>query len=67
MELFDYGVWASSCQAGDLVLTGTPSGVGSIVPGDQVECALSNSNGAQLATLSFSVEQRTGGYHFKPE
>ncbi|KAI0957680.1 hypothetical protein AcW1_005990 [Taiwanofungus camphoratus] len=54
-------------EEGDLILTGTPSGVGPIVPGDRVECALADSAGKQLATLSFGAVQRRGGYHFVPE
>ncbi|GBE81847.1 Uncharacterized mitochondrial hydrolase [Sparassis crispa] len=55
-----------SLEEGDLILTGTPSGVGPIVPGDQVECAVSDNTGKQLATLTFGVVQRNGGYEFKP-
>ncbi|KAI0928882.1 hypothetical protein AcV5_006309 [Taiwanofungus camphoratus] len=54
-------------EEGDLILTGTPSGVGPIVPGDRVECALADSAGKQLATLGFGAVQRHGGYHFVPE
>ncbi|KAF9065474.1 hypothetical protein BDP27DRAFT_1393568 [Rhodocollybia butyracea] len=44
-------------EEGDLVLTGTPSGVGPLVAGDQVECGLS--------ALSFGVVDREGGYQFQ--
>ncbi|KAJ7633139.1 hypothetical protein FB45DRAFT_914457 [Roridomyces roridus] len=54
-------------EEGDLVLTGTPSGVGPLNPGDLVECALTTSTGEQLATLDFSAIAREGGYQFKPE
>lgn len=54
-------------QEGDLILTGTPSGVGPIVPGDKVECTLKDSTGKQLATLDFNAVQREAGYHYKPE
>jgi len=53
-------------EEGDLILTGTPSGVGPLVPGDKVECTLSDSTGKQLATLNFGVIQREGGYQFAP-
>ncbi|PCH37935.1 hypothetical protein WOLCODRAFT_135941 [Wolfiporia cocos MD-104 SS10] len=53
-------------EAGDLVLTGTPAGVGPLAPGDHVECALTDSAGTQLATLVFDAVQREGGYHFQP-
>ncbi|KAJ3818429.1 hypothetical protein EV361DRAFT_939878 [Lentinula raphanica] len=52
-------------EEGDLVLTGTPSGVGPIVAGDEVECALSEEEGKDLAVLNFSVVDRQGGYMFK--
>ncbi|KAJ6501909.1 hypothetical protein C8R45DRAFT_974787 [Mycena sanguinolenta] len=51
-------------EDGDLILTGTPSGVGPVVPGDTVECALADSAGKQLATLDFVAIARQGGYHF---
>ncbi|CDO73667.1 hypothetical protein BN946_scf185014.g137 [Trametes cinnabarina] len=54
-------------EEGDLILTGTPSGVGPVVPGDKVECTLKDSTGKELATLNFNAVQREGGYHYKPE
>ncbi|CCM02145.1 uncharacterized protein FIBRA_04222 [Fibroporia radiculosa] len=54
-------------EEGDLVLTGTPSGVGAIVPGDRVECTLTDASGKQLASVGFTAVQREGGYHFVPE
>jgi acylpyruvate hydrolase len=51
-------------QEGDLVLTGTPSGVGQVSPGDKVECTLADSTGTQLATLDFVAVTREGGYQF---
>ncbi|KAI0373075.1 hypothetical protein BV20DRAFT_963576 [Pilatotrama ljubarskyi] len=54
-------------EEGDLILTGTPSGVGPVVPGDKVECSLNDGSGKQLATLDFNVVRREGGYHYKPE
>ncbi|KAJ3755722.1 hypothetical protein EV360DRAFT_49241 [Lentinula raphanica] len=52
-------------EEGDLVLTGTPSGVGPIVAGDEVECALSEEEGKDLAVLNFTAVDRQGGYMFK--
>jgi len=40
-----------SLEPGDLVLTGTPAGVGPVRPGDVIECGLDG-----LATMTFSVE-----------
>ncbi|KAF8625755.1 hypothetical protein AX17_006781 [Amanita inopinata Kibby_2008] len=54
-------------EEGDLVLTGTPSGVGPVVPGDTVECALIDpTKQTTLATLDFEAVERQGGYHFQP-
>lgn len=53
-------------EEGDLVLTGTPAGVGPINAGDVIECALSDGEGKNLAKLSFGVVDREGGYQFKP-
>ncbi|KAF8830949.1 hypothetical protein HHX47_DHR1000335 [Lentinula edodes] len=52
-------------EEGDLVLTGTPAGVGPISAGDEVECALSDGTGKNLAKLIFGVVDREGGYQFK--
>jgi len=54
-------------EEGDLILTGTPSGVGPVVPGDQVECLLADAKGEELIKLEFSAVQREGGYRFQPE
>lgn len=35
-------------QAGDLLFTGTPAGVGALQPGDEVECAICDANGLHL-------------------
>ena len=53
-------------EEGDLILTGTPAGVGPIVPGDVISCLLADKDGKQLATLDFGAVQREGGYTFQP-
>ena len=53
-------------QEGDLILTGTPSGVGPLTPGDAVECALTDPEGKELATLNFEAVLRDGGYNYQP-
>ena len=53
-------------QEGDLVLTGTPSGIGPLKDGDQIECLLSDADGKELATLNFGAEGRVGGYNYQP-
>jgi len=54
-------------EEGDLVLTGTPSGVGEVRPGDKIECALEDASGKELATLNVNAVARQGGYQFKPD
>lgn len=51
-------------EEGDLLLTGTPSGVGPLNPGDNVECTLEN-DGDVLSRLVFNAVQRQGGYQFR--
>jgi acylpyruvate hydrolase len=53
----------SDLKENDVILTGTPSGVGPIQPGDQVTAGLSNpGQDKQLAILDFSAEERPNGY-----
>ncbi|PIL24360.1 hypothetical protein GSI_14113 [Ganoderma sinense ZZ0214-1] len=66
-KLIEHVSTIMTLEEGDLILTGTPSGVGPVVPGDKVECALKDSTGKQLATLDFAAVQREGGYLYKPE
>lgn len=56
----------TNAQEGDLILTGTPSGVGPVNPGDSVECTLADPTGKVLAELNFTAESRGGGYQFAP-
>ncbi|KAI0273535.1 hypothetical protein BC834DRAFT_213104 [Gloeopeniophorella convolvens] len=54
-------------EEGDLVLTGTPAGVGPIAAGDKVECALVDpTTNAVLEKISFGVADRDGGYLYEP-
>ena len=52
-------------QEGDLLLTGTPSGVGPVKPGDVVECVLADSDGKELDNIKFDAVERQGGYHYQ--
>lgn len=52
-------------EEGDLILTGTPSGIGPVAAGDAVECALADASGNTLATLTFGAVDRVGGYHYQ--
>jgi len=55
-------------EEGDLLLTGTPSGVGPVTPGDDVTggLAIPDSKDA-LSTIQFSAVEREGGYQFKSD
>jgi 2-keto-4-pentenoate hydratase/2-oxohepta-3-ene-1,7-dioic acid hydratase in catechol pathway len=49
-----------------VILTGTPSGVGPVKPGDKVDCRLEdNTTGVELAKIEFEVVERNGRYEFK--
>ncbi|GJJ12304.1 hypothetical protein Clacol_006545 [Clathrus columnatus] len=59
----DLDIWL---KEGDLILTGTPAGVGPVIPGDVITAGLSiPSNTELLASLNFTAEQRNGGYLFQ--
>jgi len=53
---------------GDLILTGTPSGVGPIVEGDKITAGLANptSPNNPVASLELGAVNRQGGYAFRP-
>ncbi|KAJ1986382.1 hypothetical protein H4R33_003394 [Dimargaris cristalligena] len=62
-------------EAGDVVLTGTPKGVGPIEPGQSITVGMGNlvapAGGEkaayeELSRLTFPVVARQGGFHFKP-
>lgn len=53
-------------EPGDIVLTGTPKGVGAIVPGDKVEGELSyNGQVVENGRFEFDVEDKPGPYEYK--
>jgi len=54
-------------EEGDLLLTGTPAGVGPLVAGDRVECALVDPTTDEvLERITFGVKDRVTGYHYVP-
>ena len=56
----------SLSQTGDLILTGTPSGVGEVKPGDKVECKLKdNKTGIELAKFEFEAVEKDRRYQFE--
>jgi len=53
-------------EPGDLLLTGTPKGVGPLSEGDQVHAGLELPDGKLLSEIKLSVQGRQGGYVFTP-
>jgi len=54
-------------EKGDLILTGTPAGVGPIVAGDKIECALVDAaTNEVLERVDFGVRDRVGDYLYVP-
>lgn len=51
-------------EKGDLILTGTPKGVGAINPGDTLEATLSY-NDEVLESIKVQAEQKPGPYEYK--
>lgn len=51
-------------EKGDLILTGTPKGVGAVNPGDHVTASLSV-GGEVVESLDFNAEQKPGPYVYK--
>ena len=52
-------------EPGDIVLTGTPKGVGAVNPGDVIGAGLSiEDKPIHEASLEFSVEDSQGRYSF---
>lgn len=67
-ELLNTASYFSALQPGDVILTGTPSGVGPVAAGDQIECTMSDpASGKILSTLNLLAINRKGGYKFTPE
>lgn len=52
-----------SLEPGDIVLTGTPAGVGPLVPGDRVQAQLYN-GAVMISSLDFDCIQRPGPYEY---
>lgn len=52
-------------QPGDIVLTGTPAGVGAVVPGDVMRAGV-RVNGKELleGKIEVAIEESTGAYEF---
>ncbi|SNX83099.1 related to Acylpyruvase FAHD1, mitochondrial [Melanopsichium pennsylvanicum] len=65
-QLIEHVSSIMTLEQGDLLLTGTPQGVGEVKDGDTMFCGLEDQNGNLLEQLKISVANRVGGYEFKP-
>ncbi|EIM89640.1 uncharacterized protein STEHIDRAFT_108334 [Stereum hirsutum FP-91666 SS1] len=53
-------------EEGDLIITGTPSGVNLVAPGDKIEAGLEDAGTKkELAKLNFEAVSREKGYHYQ--
>jgi len=63
-----YAKFSQQCcnaQEGDLLLTGTPAGVGPVNVGDVVTVGLAEPDAAEsISELEFTAVEREGGYEF---
>ncbi|TEB39542.1 mitochondrial protein [Coprinellus micaceus] len=64
-QLIEHVSSIMTLEEGDLLLTGTPPGVGPLVAGDKVECSLEDREGKKLDELVFEAVQRRGGWKFQ--
>ncbi|KAI5475704.1 hypothetical protein MNV49_001038 [Pseudohyphozyma bogoriensis] len=65
-ELIQHVSSITTLEEGDLLLTGTPEGVGPVVPGDKVTAGLVQ-DGETLDTMEHDIIARVGGYEFVPK
>lgn len=65
-EMLDSISCVMTLEPGDIVLTGTPKGVGPLVPGDKVECSIFGNDGNAIleGNISLDVAQKPGPYQF---
>ncbi|KIS70605.1 uncharacterized protein UMAG_10876 [Mycosarcoma maydis] len=64
-ELIEHVSSIMTLEEGDLLLTGTPQGVGEVKDGDVIKCGLEDQSGNLLEQLKINVANRVGGYEFK--
>jgi len=51
-------------QENDIILTGTPPGVGQMDPGDRITAGLETDDGSTLSEIEFTAKLREEGYHY---
>ena len=67
-QLVEFVSSIMTLEEGDLILTGTPPGVGPVSPGQRIEARLTfpGLEGPVLSEVEFKCEPRQGGYEFAP-
>ncbi len=63
-KILSYTSTIMTLQKGDIILTGTPKGVGPLIPGDHVSCAI-DVDGIQVEKLDFDCEAKEPPYVYK--
>ncbi|KAL7413918.1 hypothetical protein BDY24DRAFT_388575 [Mrakia frigida] len=64
-RLIEFCSSVMTLEEGDLLITGTPSGVGPITASDTIIATLHTPEGKELAKIQVGVIDRVGGYEFK--
>lgn len=55
-ELIEYVSSVMTLQDGDVILTGTPEGVGPAAPGSTIDCSMETAKGEVVVAMSFPVK-----------
>ena len=64
-ELISFASGIMTLEEGDLLITGTPSGVGAVKAGDKMVATLRTQEGKEIEKIEVGVVDRVGGYEFK--
>ena len=66
-QLIEHVSGIMTLEEGDLLLTGTPEGVGPVKDGETLAAALESAEGKELLSWKGDAKGRKGGYSFKGE
>ncbi|GAA5978452.1 hypothetical protein JCM5350_001173 [Sporobolomyces pararoseus] len=64
-QLIEHVSGIMTLEEGDVILTGTPQGVGPIAAEDKITAGLETESGESLSVIQHLVKNREGGYLFK--
>ncbi|GAA5831014.1 hypothetical protein JCM5353_005595 [Sporobolomyces roseus] len=64
-QLIEHVSGIMTLEEGDVILTGTPQGVGPIKADDKISAGVETESGETLSTIQHLVKNREGGYLFK--